>query len=587
MATSKKQPPQDQTPAGQTPPSPGQPPAGQPPQGPPAPQNSFLDETLASGRRIPVSVAGDRADTQPVRIVGPDPDGVFQVSGPGPGGSFEVNGPGPQGSFRVSGTEPDGSFRVGGNEPDGSVRISGPGENGSFPVAPTGPLSVNLQRSESLATGDQPLWVAIRMTTRAIGFDNYARFITRVLCEGTVVPERVRHRREGADLLHGVDAYQLLRTATEAFLLVHCGVAIRQEDYNQDEERGRLGRDLSHRQISDLLTSYLGNGILPYLDRVTEGLQSGLDESPFCSDRIPNGLLGPCLLELIWSYWHEEGMLVQAINAVSLRFQNKRGPGDREPLANFELHPLRPLTNLLWGYIQDEDHRLTVARRAYEYEHHYGLGLVGKAVPKLRPADRRSKFLEAFHGLLHQAALFYERDANTTIIADGFPLLNALREVHMILAEGAHNQFRDLPWTARVEMLVQQWLLARHEMREFLGGRAMVPYAEPWMVQVESLKRLQGWPDTPVTPFHDLAVHGEQIILSIRYGDWSVVNDQDQARNWVRYWRPEIQRYIHAYQAATGVDLAATSQDKQAGLRINATPPSVLLQQRAAQQRSR
>jgi hypothetical protein len=272
---------------------------------------------------------------------------------------------------------------------------------------------------------------------------------------------------------------------------------------------------------------------------------------------------------------------------VSLRFQNKRGPGDREPLANFELHPLRPLTNLLWGYIQDEDHRLTLARRAYEYEHHYGLGLIGKAVPKLRPADRRSKFLEAFHGLLHQAALFYERDANTTIIADGFPLLNALREVHMILAEGAHNQFRDLPWTARVEMLVQQWLLARPEMREFLGGRAMVPYAEPWMVQVESIKRLQGWPDTPVTPFHDLAVHGEQIILSVRYGDWSVVNDQDQARNWVRYWRPEIQRYLHAYQAATGVDLAATSQDKQAGLRINATPPSVLLQQRAAQQRGR
>jgi hypothetical protein len=155
----------------------------------------------------------------------------------------------------------------------------------------------------------------------------------------------------------------------------------------------------------------------------------------------------------------------------------------------------------------------------------------------------------------------------------------------MILAEGAHNQFRDLPWTARVEMLIQQWLLARPEMREFLGGRAMVPYAEPWMVQVESLKRLQGWPDTPVTPFHDLAVHGEQIILSIRYGDWSVINDQDQARNWARYWRPEIQRYLHAYQAATGVDLAATSRDKQAGLQINATPPSVLLQQRAARQR--
>ena len=491
--------------------------------------------------------------------------------------------------------------------PEGeSFRVSGPGQDGAFPFAPTGPLSVNLQRSESNPTEDQPLWVAIRFGTRAIAFDHYSDFIDRVLCQGQdVAHPRVRRQRERADLLHGVDAYQLLLTATEAFLLVNCGVVLDPDFYDrfrgdparadefrafQNEEGNRLGiseAELQERMTRDL-RAYLGRGggALPYIDRIAHELRGG-PESPFCGADIPNRVLAPCLLELIWSYWHEEGMLVQAINAVSLRFQNKRGPGDREPLANFEIHPLRPLTNLLWGYIQDEDHRLTVARRAYEYEHHYGLGLVGKAVPKLRPADRRSKFLEAFHGLLHQAALFYERDANTTIIADGFPLLNALREVHMILAEGAHNQFRDLPWTARVEMLVQQWLLARPEMREFLGGRAMVPYAEPWMGQVDSLKRLQGWPDTPVTPFHDLAVHGEQIILSIRYGDWSVVNDQDQARNWVRYWRPEIQRYLHAYQAATGVDLAATSQDKQAGLRINATPPSVLLQQRAAQQRGR
>jgi hypothetical protein len=474
-------------------------------------------------------------------------------------------------------------------------------DQGSLPVS--GNLSVNLQRAASDSTTDQALWVAIRLGTRAIAFDNYDRYITRVLCQGKNPHESVQNRRAGADLLHGVDAYELLRTATEAFLLLYCGVfdpdRFRTLEVGREpeqelgdllvEDRKRLGSGLSDemflQRLADDLRTYLGtNGTLPYIDRIAGALRDGTD-NPFCGSGITGKLLAPCLLELIWSYWHEEGMLVQALNVVSLRFQNKRGPADREPLANFEIHPLRPLTNLLWGYVQDEDHRLTVARRAYEYEHHYGLGLVGKAVPKLRPADRRSKFLEAFHGLLHHVALFYERDANTTIIADGFPLLNALREVHMILAEGAHNQFRDLPWTARVEMLIQQWLLARPEMREFLGGRAMVPYAEPWMGQVDSLKRLQGWPDTPVTPFHDLAVHGEQIILSIRYGDWSVVNDQDQARNWARYWRPEIQRYLHAYLAATGVDLAATSQDKQAGLQINATPPSVLLQQRAARQR--
>ena len=79
-------------------------------------------------------------------------------------------------------------------------------------------------------------------------------------------------------------------------------------------------------------------------------------------------------------------------------------------------------------------------RRAHEYLHHYGVSLVGKAVPDLNPADSRSKFIEAFHNLLSAAARFFKEDSDTTVIADGFPLLNALKEVHLILAEGAHNQ---------------------------------------------------------------------------------------------------------------------------------------------------
>jgi hypothetical protein len=64
------------------------------------------------------------------------------------------------------------------------------------------------------------------------------------------------------------------------------------------------------------------------------------------------------------------------------------------------------------------------------------------------------------------------------------------------LAEGADNQFGDLPWTSRAEMLTMQWILTRPEMREFLRGRAMVPYREPWMRQVDTTKRLQGRSDT-------------------------------------------------------------------------------------------
>ena len=145
-----------------------------------------------------------------------------------------------------------------------------------------------------------------------------------------------------------------------------------------------------------------------------------------------------------------------------------------DPLANLEIDPLRPLNNLLWGYIQDEQHRLTVARRNYEYDHHYGLRLQGKAVQNFRPADSRSKFLEAFHHLLRLCTVFYKQDDDTTVKADAFPVLNALKEVHLILSQGAHNQFGDLPSTARIEMLMQQWLLARPEFREFLPTRIMV-----------------------------------------------------------------------------------------------------------------
>jgi hypothetical protein len=459
-----------------------------------------------------------------------------------------------------------------------------------FPV--TGDINVTLQHSGVGRTFDQALWPAIRNRTEAIGFRQYDQFIRRVLClkEFTSDEESELLSRQPPRKLpsSGVDGYQLLKTATEVFLILRCGVLIDQETYEPDREQGRLGERLDFGTVNDRLQKYLQGG-LPYISRILDGLtleefkELGDTSSPFCDTLLLGSPFDPCLLELIWSYWHEEGMLVQALNAISLRFQNKR-PNERNPLTQLELSPLRPVSNLLWGYVQDEPFRLTVARRAYEYSHHYGLNLVGKAVPTLRPADNRSKFLEAFHSLLRQTAVFYKEDADTTVIADGFPIMNGLKEVHMLLAEGAHNQFRDLPWTARAEMLIQQWLLSRREMQEFLRGRAMVPYKEPWMGQVDTLRRFMGWGDTPVTHFRDLGVYGEQILLSIRYGDWIDVNDQDQAKNWARYWKPEIQGYIHAYRAATGIDLGVNEITQQ---RVDATLPSVLLQRRMAPQGTR
>lgn len=276
-------------------------------------------------------------------------------------------------------------------------------------------------------------------------------------------------------------------------------------------------------------------------------------------------------------------MLAQSMNALSHRFQNLRAAGPSDPLAQLEIDPLRPLNNLIWGYVQDEQHRLSVLRRAHEYDHHYGMPLVGRAVSDARTIDVRSKFLESFHNLLYQAIQFYRQDDDTTVVADGFPVLNALKETHYLLAQGAHNQFGDLPSTSRQEMLIEQWLLSRPEMREFLGGRVMVPYPEAWMDKVDAVKTLKGWTDTSVVHFHDLAVFGEQILLAVRYGGWSVVNDPEFAANWARYWRPEVQGYIHGYRAVTGVDLTADITDQQQ-LTARFMAPSVHLRNRLSRQ---
>lgn len=493
-------------------------------------------------------------------------------------------------------------------------------------------VNVRLARAASLPSpgdlGEEKIfWTAIRNRTEAINFDNYARVVDAVLCcrenpsgrtckshnrdlEFTEIGSpSIQDQRdnllERLPTIYGVDTYELLKLVTQAFLLVETGIIIRRPGVGGEafikEERNRYGdQTIRYRDpqnpddpgsLAFLLRRFLGSDHkAPYLSRIVDALVSASSRregSPFCEGLLQNRFSCPSMIELIGDYWREEGMLVQTMNAIALRFQNKRGPSDPDPLANLEIDPLRPLSNLLWGFVQDENNRLTVARRAYEYDHQYGLRLYGKAVPYLRSADSRSNFLEAFHNLLYRASLFYREDADTTVIADGYQLMHALREVHLTLAEGAHNQYSDLQWTTRSEMLMMEWLLARPEMREFLRGRAMVPYNERWMGQVDTMKKLQGWlPDISITYFRDLAIYGEQILLSVRFGDWIAVNDQEQAKTWARYWRPEIQGYIHAYMTATGVDLSHDVVDTR-NASVRYAQPSALLRNRLLAQKVR
>jgi hypothetical protein len=473
------------------------------------------------------------------------------------------------------------------------------------PAPITGSVNVSMTRTETEPTSDLRLWGAIRASTEALSFDKYLRFMDLLFCSDrsgtatateTTAFKKLSQRRFLP--FTDTDAYRVLKVATEAFVVVNCGVFTGESAFEGDA--GVLADFLNYLDRRDLprpgRDAYLekvdGLRILPYLAiirrklpdvPINEAIRGSDLDVDLCDGFVREKLQNPCLIELIWSYWHEEGMQVQTMNAISRRFQNMRGPSRPDPLANLEVNPLRPLNNLLWGYIQDEQHRLSVARRSAEYDHEYGLRLEGRAVRNFQPADSRSKFIEAFHHLLRLCTVFYKQDDTTTVKADAFGVLNALKEVHLILSQAAHSQFGDLPPTARIEMLMQQWLLSRPEFREFLPTRVMVAYPEPWMDRVDAMKTLQGWTDTSVMHFHNLAVFGEQILLSIRYGAWSVVFEPTQAFNFARFWRPQIQGYIHAYRAATGVELGAEITESH----VDATLPSVLLQRRlAAQQRA-
>ena len=91
-------------------------------------------------------------------------------------------------------------------------------------------------------------------------------------------------------------------------------------------------------QLWNTYTSTVNGGPdprIPYLALIRNKLRDvfpdgiDVDGSAECLSVVRNKLNYPCLMELIWSYWHEEGMLVQSMNAITRRFQNIRGPETR------------------------------------------------------------------------------------------------------------------------------------------------------------------------------------------------------------------------------------------------------------------
>ena len=158
-----------------------------------------------------------------------------------------------------------------------------------------------------------------------------------------------------------VDRYRLLKAATEVFMMTHCGVDLDDfSDVDLDEESRRLNRTVEPGDLEAQMRDYLarvpgGDGefldVLPYLGLIRLQLRDVRRRSTTTTTTrrrsatasSPRSSRNPCFLELIHSYWLDEGGLVQTLNAITWRFQNRTAarPG-RDPLRRPGRRPAAP-----------------------------------------------------------------------------------------------------------------------------------------------------------------------------------------------------------------------------------------------------
>jgi hypothetical protein len=122
-----------------------------------------------------------------------------------------------------------------------------------------------------------------------------------------------------------------LKVATEAYVAVNCGVNTIEKLKDQPDQAvldrvGAEGLDPDEWnkwwEEYQIETNGSTSRTLPLLARIKQklpdvrvvpALQHDGDQQKMieCTEILQDKLTNPCLVELIWSYWHEEGLLVQ------------------------------------------------------------------------------------------------------------------------------------------------------------------------------------------------------------------------------------------------------------------------------------
>ena len=123
---------------------------------------------------------------------------------------------------------------------EGGSGVTAAARAGVAPAATsiTGNVNATLQRTGTQLTNDVSLWLAIRNGTDALSFNNYLRFMNHLFCGEPVtgLPKFEQQRfaekgRRSGDLVKSrflpftdADAYRVVKAATEAFVMVNCGI---------------------------------------------------------------------------------------------------------------------------------------------------------------------------------------------------------------------------------------------------------------------------------------------------------------------------------------------------------------------------
>lgn len=289
------------------------------------------------------------------------------------------------------------------------------------------------------------------------------------------------------------------------------------------------------------------------------------------------------LLEHIHCYFLELGGVFAALDQICRRFAPDVAQPPARQLARFDVSPLHTAAELLWGYKEDRVDRTTQAQRRMEYLRQYGLDLFADGA-RTRAFESRPQFLQYLHTVLNASVRYFRENDDNTVTANPFPVLSALRPLHMLLAATAHNQYQFITAKARVELMVVEQILSLGEVQRFLGAPLNVPYPAPWMGAMDCMRRIMGWGDTSITEFYNLGWLAELILLTVRFGPFNpAFTDSAVAGAWALALRPAIEQYVYSYKSVTGVDLGADSQFS--GGRIDQTPPAVYLNARTAEAR--